>query len=53
MSKKINISFKNTNEDMDLYMKLMSQREKSNFIKTAIEFYFKHLECQDSIQLRK
>ena len=43
-NKKINLSFKNTDRDIRLYLRLQEERDKSNFIKTAIEFYLDHLE---------
>lgn len=41
---KINVSFKQTSKDMQLYTEVISQEEKSEFVKRAIEFYIRHLE---------
>jgi len=34
---RINISFKNNNQDIDLYSHLKKKRDKSNYIKDLIE----------------
>lgn len=41
---KIDVSFKQTSKDMRLYTRVMSEEERSHYIKKAIEFYIKHLE---------
>lgn len=41
---KLDISFKQTSKDMKLYAKIMSEEEKSDFVKKAIDFYIKYLE---------
>jgi hypothetical protein len=41
---KLDISFKQTSKDMKLYARVVSQEEKSDFVKRAIEFYIKFLE---------
>jgi maltoporin len=38
---KINVSFKETYEELYLYNEVLKQRDKSAFIKDAIEFYLK------------
>lgn len=44
---KIDVSFKNTTKDMKLYAAVISQEEKSDFIKRALEFYIRHLDKQE------
>lgn len=46
MSKKINTSFKENDEDMKLYLTVMGANDRSAFIKDALKFYLKyrHLE---------
>ncbi len=41
---KIDVSFKKTTRDMRLYARVISEEEKSEFIKKAIEFYINYLE---------
>ncbi|WP_291568514.1 hypothetical protein [Clostridium sp. UBA2485] len=43
---KIDVSFRKTTRDMELYLEVMKRErnEKSEFVKNAIEFYMKHLE---------
>ncbi|MEY8001633.1 hypothetical protein AB8U03_15795 [Clostridium sp. Mt-5] len=41
---KVDVSFKQTTRDIKLYTAVMSQEEKSEFVKKALEFYIKHLE---------
>ena len=41
---RINLSFKNTTKDIKLYTLINSKEEKSDFIKSCIEFYLKSLE---------
>ena len=41
---KLDISFKQTSKDMKLYSKVMSEEERSVFVKKAIEFYINYLE---------
>lgn len=36
---KIDISFKKTTRDMNLYLEVMSQEEKSDFVKKCVEFW--------------
>ncbi|WP_167332701.1 hypothetical protein [Clostridium haemolyticum] len=43
---KIPVSFKQTTRDMNLYLEVQGQEEKSNFIKNAIEYYIKYLKKQ-------
>lgn len=45
---KVNISFKQTSRDMRLYTTVISQEEKSDFVKDAIEFYVKYLEKEEA-----
>lgn len=40
---KIDISFKKTTRDMNLYLEVMSQEEKSDFVKKSIEYYLEYL----------
>lgn len=41
---KIEVSFKNTTNDMLLYQYVNAQEEKSMFVKSALSFYIKHIE---------
>ena len=41
---RINLSFKNTTKDIKLYTIINSKEEKSEFIKSCVEFYLKELE---------
>ncbi|AEB77618.1 hypothetical protein [Clostridium botulinum] len=45
---KINVSFKKTTKDMNLYMKVMEQEERSEFIKECIKFYIDSIENKKS-----
>lgn len=40
---KVDVSFKKTSRDMRLYSEVVSQEEKSDFVKDALEFYIKYL----------
>ena len=44
---RIDVSFKKTSRDMQLYTKVMGEEEKSEYIKKAIEFYIKNKGDQD------
>lgn len=41
---KVNVLFKQTSKDMKLYTTVKGQREQSEFVKRALEFYIKYLE---------
>ena len=41
---RINLSFKNTTRDIKLYTVINSKEEKSDFIKSCVEYYLKSLE---------
>jgi hypothetical protein len=41
---KLDISFKQTSKDMKLFAKVISEEEKSDFVKKALEFYIRYLE---------
>jgi hypothetical protein len=41
---KVDVSFKKTTRDMKLYLVVINQEEKSDFVKDAIEHYIKYLE---------
>ena len=41
---KLDISFKSKSKDMKLYLAVMAEEEKSDFVKKAIEFYLKYSE---------
>ena len=45
---KLNLSFKNNDKDMKLYMSLPSKGEISEYIKDALRFYqrYRHLEYE-------
>ena len=42
MCKKIIVSFKENERDMQLFIEIMSQNAKSEFIKSCIEYYLNH-----------
>ena len=42
MCKKVIVSFKENERDMQLFIEIMSQNAKSEFIKTCIEYYLKN-----------
>ena len=42
MSKRIQLSFKETDKDMKLFLVINEQNDKSAFIKEAIRFYLDH-----------
>ena len=44
---KMTMSFKQTTRDTKLYLYVINQEEKSEFIKKALEFYIKHLEEEE------
>lgn len=46
---KIDVSFKKTTRDMHLYMNVMDQEEKSEFVKKAIEHYLEYLKSQNKV----
>ena len=41
---RINLSFKNTTRDIKLYTIINSKEEKSDFIKSCVEYYLKSVE---------
>jgi len=41
---KVEVSFKQTSKDMKLFAKVISEEEKSVFVKNALEFYIEYLE---------
>lgn len=43
MGQKMALSFKNNERDLQLYEIIKKQRDKSNFIKDAIEFYVNYI----------
>lgn len=43
MAKKINVSFKENDRDITLYLECSSRGDKSNFIKDCVEFYVNSL----------
>lgn len=45
MSRKMHISFKENDNDLKLYLLAQSYKDKSAYVKTALEFYekYKHL----------
>lgn len=47
---KVDVSFKKTTKDVKLYTTVMSQEEKSEFVKRALEFYIKHLESNKEVE---
>lgn len=42
MSKRINISFKETERDTKLLLEVLNKHDRSAFIKECIEFYLKY-----------
>lgn len=46
--KKVTFSFKSTTKDMELYMRLMQEEEKSEVIKTALKMYYKSMEVKNN-----
>lgn len=50
MSKKIPLSFKETEDDMKLYLKVVESNNKSAFIKTALQFYLKYRYLEPYLQ---
>lgn len=47
---KVDVSFKKTSKDMKLYLAVINQEEKSNFIKQALEIYIKYLEISKEVE---
>ena len=49
MAIKINTSFKETDEDMKIYLEIQSHSDKSSFIKDAVKFYIKYRHMETMI----
>lgn len=39
---KVDVSFKKTSKEIKLYLAVINQEEKSDFVKKCIDFYIKH-----------
>lgn len=46
MAKKLNISFKDTNMDLQLYNEIITHTDKSAFVKEAVQFYLQYYKSE-------